>query len=314
MKAYIFKRLTVLAITLLVVSFFLFILGQLQPGNPYYNAMQPGMSEEQIEKYLIEQGYYAPIYIKYKKWFCNVLKGDFGYSIRHKVPVLSIIKERISNTLFLTVSALVFSIMLAIPAGIKWALNEKSFFARFLDGISLAISSLPTFLLALILVKFLSYDLNLFPLSGVDTFGRPSLVNRIYHFILPIIVLTLINFSNFVRYIKSWISAELKKPYIKTSMSFGMTKAEAVKQDALRNILSSIVTLIFLEVPHLLSGALITESFFVIPGIGKLNYDAVLDKDYPVVMAILIFSITLVLFSNFCADILNYRLDKRQEV
>lgn len=297
-----------------MMSLFLFVLGQLQPGNPYYNAMQPGMSEEQIEKYLHEQGYYDPIHIKYKKWLFNVFKGDFGYSIRHKVPVLSIIKERIPNTIFLTLPALILSIMLAIPAGIKWALNEKSFFAKFLDGISLTISSLPTFLIALILVKFLSYDLNLFPLSGVGTFGRSSFLNSVYHFTLPIIVLTLINFSDFVRYIKSLISAELKKPYLKTSMGFGMTKEKAVKQDALRNILSSIVTLVFLEVPHLLSGALITESFFVIPGIGKLNYDAVLDKDYPVVMAILIFSITLVLFSNFIADILNHLLDKRQEL
>lgn len=310
MKRYLGKRILILAVTMLGVGFLIFILQEAQPGNPYYNMMKPGMRQEQIEQYLVKKGYYDPVPLKYIKWLQSALKGDFGYSIRHKAPVLELIRNRLPNTLKLTLPAFGIALLSSMLLGTFWAEMGTSSRSKALDGFFLIISSLPTFLIALIAVKFLSFDWEILPLTGIGEEG----IDRLRHLILPTGVLALIQTAGFSRYIRDFISSELRKPYIKSAMAMGYTKREVLFRQTWRNISVTFITMIFMEIPSLLSGALITETFFVIPGIGKLNYDAVVQKDYPLVMGILTLSIFLVLISNFLADICGYFLDKRQKL
>lgn len=314
MKKILFKR---VLITLLILFFILttmFILIHLAPGNPYINSMKPGMSPEQIEKMLKQKGYYDPIYLKFIKWLKDALKFNFGYSMKYNVPVMEIIFEKLPNTLFITVPSLVFSMALSIKIGVYTAFNKKSFLNKFIEFISMIGLSTPTFLISIFLIKILAFDFGLFPISGIGNVFYNSLFSKIYYAILPITVLTFIHFVSLVRYVRGYMFSVLEKDYIRTYEGFGMTRYDAYKQIGFRNILPNILTIIFLELPNLISGALITETIFVWQGIGKLNYDAVLYRDYPLILGILIVISITVLVGNLISDILNYYLDKRIEI
>lgn len=314
MKKILFKR---VLITLLILFFILttmFILIHLAPGNPYINSMKPGMSPEQIEKMLKQKGYYDPIYLKFIKWLKDALKFNFGYSMKYNVPVMEIIFEKLPNTLFITVPSLVFSMALSIKIGVYTAFNKKSFLNKFIEFISMIGLSTPTFLISIFLIKILAFDFGLFPISGIGNVFYNSLFSKIYYAILPITVLTFIHFVSLVRYVRGYMFSVLEKDYIRTYEGFGMTRYDSYKQIGFRNILPNILTIIFLELPNLISGALITETIFVWQGIGKLNYDAVLYRDYPLILGILIVISSTVLVGNLISDILNYYLDKRIEI
>ncbi|RRD40512.1 ABC transporter permease [Leptotrichia sp. OH3620_COT-345] len=314
MRKYIIRRILISGVILIGICIFVFVLLQLSPGNPYMDSMKPGMTPEQIEIMLQKKGHYAPISIKFLKWLTLVLKFDFGYSMKYGQPVMTVISERLLNTLFLTVPSLVVSLYISIIVG-RYTAYNKEFFDKITDIISGIGISMPTFLFAILLIKWFTFDISLFPVSGtgelLSTDKLSQFFIKIYYAALPISVLTFINFSHFVRYIKGYMSSVKDAEYIRTYRGFGMTEYEAYKKIGLRNILPQIFTMIFTEIPNLISGTLITETIFVWPGFGKLNYDAVLYRDYPLIMGIIIIIAFTVLISNFLSDILNYYLDKR---
>ncbi len=314
MKKYIIKRIITLIIILLGICIFSFILLHISPGNPYMDSMKPGMTPEQIEAMLREKGYYDPLYIKFFKWFKSILKFDFGYSMKYGKPVIKLIIDRIPNTLFLTIPSLVISLYTSIVIG-RYIGYYKGFWDKFINIFTGIGISVPTFLIAILLIKWFAFNIPLFPVSGTGSVQNGDLLgtilNKSYHGILPISVLTFIQFSYFVRYIRGYMISVKDTQYLRTYQGFGMTRYKAYKIIGLRNILPQIFTMIFMEVPNLISGALITETVFVWPGLGRLNYEAVSYRDYPVIMGILIIVALTVLISNFLSDIFNYYLDKR---
>ena len=307
MSLYILKRSIKLLITLVVICFLIFSLIHLQPGNPYYNSLRPGMSEQDIQKYLTEKGYYDPFFIKFFKWAKDAIKFDFGYSIQHKSKVINLIMDRIPYTLYITVPAFFLSMFLSLLLGIFWASTRNRIINNLFEVTNILISSLPTFILALFLLKYLAFDIKLFPLSGM---GK-NFWDNVHHLFLPIITLTIIQTAPLTRYVKNFLCAELDKNHIKTAQMKGLTLRQAIFKNGLTANKSLIITLFFMEIPSIFSGALVTETFFVLPGIGKLNYDAVVNKDYPLILGILFFVSIIVLITNFLSDIVNECLDPR---
>lgn len=311
MKRYLIKRISITILILFGILTLMFILIHVAPGNPYLNSMKPGMSPEEMESLLVQKGYYDPLPVKFFKWISDVLKFDFGYSMKYNVPVMKIIFEKLPNTLFITVPSLLLSLFISIKVGIYIAFYKDGLLNKFINAISMVGLSTPTFLIAIFLIKVLSFDFEIFPISGIGDISENTIYSKIYYSILPIVVLSFINFVGMVRYIKGYMTSVLKKDYIRTYEGFGMTRYEAYKKIGFRNILPNIFTIIFLELPNLISGALITETIFVWQGIGKLNYDAVLYRDYPLMLGILTIIAITVLLGNMFSDILNYYLDKR---
>ncbi len=314
MKKYIIKRIITIITILLGISIFVFILIHRAPGNPYMDSMKPGMSPEQIEIMLREKGYYDLLPIKFLKWFVSVLRFDFGYSMKYGKPVIELIREKLPNTLFLTVPSLIISLYISVLVG-RYIAYYNGFWDKVINIFTGIGISMPTFLIAILLIKWFAFDISLFPISGTGSVQKMNMIemllNRIYHGILPVSVLIFIQFSYFVRYIRGYMLSIKDAEYIRTYQGFGMTRYKAYKIIGLRNILPQILTMIFMEIPGLISGALITETIFVWPGLGRLNYEAVSYRDYPLIMGIIMIIALTVLISNFLSDIFNYYLDKR---
>lgn len=312
MNKYIIKRLLSSIIVLLGVSVLIFSLVHLQPGNPYLNMISPNTSKERVEEILVEKGYYDPIHIKFLKWGKDAIKLDFGYSLEYGAPVRDIISERLPNTLMLSIPALLLSILLSIPIGIYSAYKEGGVFDRIVNMLTLIGVSIPTFFFAILLIKIFAFDLKIFPISGMTSLsGDNSFKDLLSHMALPLIVLTYLNMSTLIRYVKTSMIEELNKDYIKTARGKGLTMPQAIRRHGIKNIMTSIITIVAMQIPGLFSGALVTESVFVWPGIGKLNFDAALYRDYPLIMGLLILTVVVILLSNLLADILYVLVDKR---
>ena len=311
------KRIGVIVVMVIGISMLIFILMQMIPGNPYSSYIKQGMTPEQIENMLRNKGYYDPLPVKFGKWFLSFIRFDFGQSIKLNRPVLEIIFERIPNTLMLTVPSLIFAIIISVYIG-RFVAYKGGFIYKFVDVISMIGISMPTFLIAIILIKWLAFDHKIFPISGTGELTQgsdlPLWLNRIYHGILPVIVLTFIQFSALVRYVIGFMKKVRNEDYIKTYRGFGMTEYEAYKKIGFKNIAPKLLIMVLMEVPGLISGMLITETVFVWPGIGRLNYDAVMARDYPLILGIIMMISIMVLVSNLVADILSSRLDRRLEV
>ncbi|MGP1490202.1 MAG: ABC transporter permease [Treponema sp.] len=311
------KRLIISIILLVGITMLLLLLFELQPGNPYLNFIKPGMPPERIEAMLREKGYYDPFSVKWTKMIMSLLRFDFGYSLQYGVPVHTLIELRLPNTLALTVPALFLAIVLSVLIGRRIAFYPHSLFAKSIDVISGIGICTPAFFIALFLIKLFAFDIPLFPISGMEDIGKTGtalLVSRIRYAVLPVTTLTLMQCAPLVRYVRAFMQSVAQEDFIRTYEGFGLTRYAAYKTAGFRAVLPRLITMVFMEVPYLISGALITESIFVWPGIGKLNFDAVQFRDYPVLLGITAMTAVCVLLANLAADLLNYFFDKRMGV
>lgn len=319
MKNYIFKRLIIALFVLFGISIMIFALVNLQPGNPYLHMLSPNTPPELIEAKLGKIGYYDPFIIKYFKWLKRVIVFDLGYSIKFSQPVIKIIVNRMGNTILLMGISLAVSSVLGVIIGIISSYKRNSFIDDLITVISFIGVSIPAFFFALILIKVFSYDLSLLPSSGMydvrhSYVGIEKILDIFKHIILPVFVLILVQIAAFIRYTRAAMIEILDKDYIKYAMSKGMSFKKAIFSHGLKNALIPITTVFFMQVPTLFSGALMTETVFVWPGIGRLGYDAVQNRDYPLIMGVLIITAIIILISNILADIFYMFIDKRVEL
>ena len=316
MTKYILKRLLTSLVVLFGISIIIFALIHLQPGNPYSTMIDPNVSPEVVKEMLKKIGYYDPIYIKYFKWISRALTGDLGYSIYYGQPVLNIIGTRMSNTVLLASFSLLLSLIFGIGIGILSAIKKNTLFDHIVTVVSFIGLSIPAFFFGLILIKIFSFDLKLLPVSGMKTLGTDytgikAVLDTLKHMILPGIVLAFLQSTAFIRYTRSAMIDVLDKEYITTARSKGLTINKAIFKHGFKNALIPIVTIFCLQIPFLFSGALLTETVFVWPGIGRLSYEAVLNRDYSLIMGILMILSIIILLSNLLADILYAIIDPR---
>ncbi len=303
-------------IVLVGISVLIFCLIHMQPGNPYSSMMSPHLDPEMVRNRLRELGYYDPMYIKYIKWITRAIKMDWGYSIKYSEPVMAVVSRRFLNTLILMIGPLVFSLVFGCTFGIICAVKKNTRMDDLISLVSFVGISIPSFFFSLLLIKKFSYDLGIFPSSGMYDVrssgeGLAYMGDLIRHLVLPSLVLTLLQATAFVRYTRSSMIEVLDKEYILAAMAKGLTRRQAIIRHGFKNALIPIVTVFFLQLPGLFSGAIMTETVFVWPGIGRLGYEAVMNRDYPLVMGILMITSVFILLSNILADILYVVIDKR---
>ncbi|MFP4979166.1 ABC transporter permease [Paenibacillus sp. CN-4] len=316
MSRYIVRRLLQAIPVVFGISIIVFAMINLQPGDPYATMIDPNASPEVKEELLQRVGYYDPLYVKYTKWVSRAVQGDLGYSIHYKSPVTEIIGSRVGNTLLLALAALAISVAIGLPVGIITAVRRNSiidYAATFFAFIGL---SLPSFFFGMLLIKYFGVDLKLLPISGKQTVGVNHqgwdyVVDVGRHLLLPAVVLGLMNTAALMRYMRSSMSEILNQDYIRTAKAKGVSRRFVLLKHAMKNALKPVITILSLEIPTLLSGALLTETVFSWPGIGRLNFEAALNRDYVLIMGIVMMLALVTLLANLIADILYAVVDPR---
>ena len=316
MERYAIRRLAQAVLIVLCVSLIVFIFINLAPGDPYTQRLDPSVSAEVREEMLERLGYYDPVHIKYFKWLSAVAHGDLGYSIKYKKPVADVIGERLPNTIVLGLAALILSTAIAIPAGIISATRRNSIFDYVGTILSFVGISIPAFFFGLLMIKIFSFDLKLFPISGMTTMGKNynglALVKDIAaHMVLPTIVLALLQTATLMRYTRSSMLEVFDQDYIRTARAKGLSERVVTNKHAFKNALIPVITILSMQIPSLFSGAVLTETIFVWPGIKRLSYTAILDRDYPLIMALLLLTMVIILICNLIADLLYALIDPR---
>lgn len=319
MKNYIVKRLIISLFVLFGISILIFALVNLQPGNPYLHMLSPNTPPELIEAKLRSIGYYDNFFIKYIKWMKRALVFDLGYSIKFSRPVIEIISSRIGNTILLMGLSLILSSVLGVAIGMISSLERNTAVDDIITVVSFVGVSIPAFFFSLVLIKIFSYDLSILPSSGMynvryNYSGIEKILDMLLHLILPSAVLIMVHMASFIRYTRSAMIEILDKDYIKSAMAKGMSFRKAILKHGLKNALIPIITVFFIQVPTLFSGALMTETVFVWPGIGRLGYEAVQNRDYPLIMGILMITAVVILISNILADVFYILVDKQVEL
>jgi peptide/nickel transport system permease protein len=303
-------------VILLGASVIVFALVNLIPGNPYLAMFSPEIPSEQVEAKLREVGYYDSVPVKYAKWVWRLARGDAGYSIFYREPVMAVIGSRMANTALLSIAAILFSTALGVSLGL-FSAHKRGKAADVVISVGVfVVLSIPTFFFAMILIKFFAADLRLLPVSGMTTVykhytGLAHAADVTAHMLLPAFILGMYNAVIMLRYTRGSVIGVLSSLYIRAARARGLPERVVMYRHTLKNALIPVVTVLSLQIPSLLSGALITETVFLWPGIGRLSYEAVNNRDYPLVMGILLVMAAITLIFNFIADVCYALIDRR---
>lgn len=318
MRTYLIRRLVQMVFLLVFVTGVIYFVLNLFPGGPFDELLQstdrnaPDIADVQrLEQFL---GLDKPWHERYLSWLANTLRGDFGDSWRLavSVPVSELIKQRIANTLWLTVSATVVSLGLGLAIGIYSAVKQYSWRDNLATVFSFAGQSMPTFWFGLMVIIIFAVQLRWLPAGDVFSPGRANdLGDRLRHLVLPVLVLSLIQVALWSRFVRSSMLEALRQDYLRTARAKGVMERVVLTKHALRNALIPIITIIGLDIPSIFSGAVVTETIFNYPGMGKLYLDSVLRHDLPVAMGVLAVIAFLVIASNLLADVLYAVADPR---
>jgi len=317
MKNYIIRRLLQMIPVFLGILFILFFILSKAPGGPSSMLMDPRISAE--ARMILEERMNPslPFYQKFINWVGELLRGNLGYSTKHKKPVVDIIKVYMGPTFRLALVSLCISIVIGIPAGILSATRQRSLADQAFTAFSLVGISMPVFFFGLLMLKFFAVDLRWFPLNGMRNYLLKSdnqlVIFRDYvrHLFLPSIVLGLASTASFMRYTRSSMLEVIRQDYIRTARAKGLKEKVVIYRHALRNAIIPIITLLGFWVPALLSGAVATETVFGYPGLGKISVEAVNSRDYPLILGINAMLTVLTLIGALLADILYAIADPR---
>ncbi|MBO0438077.1 ABC transporter permease [Vagococcus fluvialis] len=312
MLKYIFKRVLQVIPMLLIVSFIVFSLIQLAPYDAIDSITTPNMSSETVELLRQKHGLDQPFLVQYMMWLKEILQGNFGYSLVSQQSIGQELLIRIPNTINLILPAYLTALILSIALGLVAGANKGKFVDKLIDGICSVGISMPTFWFAMLLIYLLGYKFDLLPIIGMHTVGQEdSFVDFLQHFIMPYLVLVVAFFPDLTRYVRSSTLLQLSEDYVMVQKSFGATKREIFFKHVSKNVLLPIVTQLGLALPMLVTGAIITESIFGWPGIGPYLMSATKALDFPVIMAVMLLSATLVILGNLLSDVLYTVVDPR---
>ncbi|MCZ1263601.1 MULTISPECIES: ABC transporter permease [Paenibacillus] len=311
MNNYIVRRIAQAIPLLFVISIVSFTLIKLAPGDPVLSFVTPNMGAEDVERIRQNLGLDQPMYVQYVVWLKNVLSGDLGYSLVNHRPVAEMIVERLPATFGLMGASLLLSLLISIPLSMIAGSRQNSLFDRGLSLISYIGISIPSFWFGMMLIYFFAVELHWLPSMGMRTVGMDSAWDIIKHGILPCTVLTFMNVSVYMRYIRSNTISQLEEDYVQIQYAYGATKGTVLLRHVLKNVLLPVITILGMSLPELIAGAFITESVFSWPGMGSLGISAVHGLDYPIIMGITMMSSVLLVVGNLVADILYGVVDPR---
>lgn len=312
MTRYILPRLGQSLVLLLVVSFIGFAVLTLAPGGPLSQfALSPGMTQEQINRIAEQMGLNRPMVVQYLDWLGRMLVGDWGTSYRDGQPVLSVIGRHLPATLLLMGTATVLAITIGSSIGIYSAIRRGSTFDYGMTVFAMVALSIPTFWFGLIAIYVFSLNLGWLPAGNMYSVGDQSLLDYLRHLILPASVLALVDIAVWSRYMRTATLNVVGQDFVRTARAKGLTRRRVLFKHIVGNSLVPMITLAGLQLPVVLGGALVTETVFTWPGMGRLFLDSLGYSDYPVVMGLLMTSALLVLIGNLAADLIVALIDPR---
>jgi ABC-type dipeptide/oligopeptide/nickel transport system permease component len=302
MGTYIRRRLLQSVIVVFGVSVLVFFLLRLAPGDPVLMLLAESAGPEQIAEARAKWGLDKPIYVQYGVFLSRAVRGDLGNSLFFQQPALEVLMERMPATLQLSAVALFFSLSIAIPVGLLSALKRDTIWDYLGTNLAMLGQALPPYWLGIMLILIFSVALGWFPTSGRGTWR---------HLVLPAITLGSVLMALITRLVRSGMLDVLSEDYVRTARAKGLPERTVIIRHALRNILIPLVTVIGLQLGALFGGAVITESIFAWPGVGRLALQAISARDYPLVQAsVLVISVVYV-FLNLAVDLIYVYLDPR---
>ena len=297
-------RLVQLVPTIFLVSIIVFALQQLMPGDPAVllageSAGNPHVVAQIRDQLLLNR----PLWVQYLHWIDGVLHGNLGYSWRLSEPVSELIAQKLPVTVQLSVMAFLFAVVIGVPAGVVSAVKQGTAWDWAANAIGLSGLSIPNFWLGIVLILVVSVDLGWLPPSGYVSLARDPL-RSIETTIMPAFVLGNAIAAILMRHTRSAMLQALAQDYVRTARAKGLSETRVVLRHALRNALIPVVTLGGLQLGLLLSGAVLTEQVFDIPGLGKLVVDSVFNRDYPVIQGVVLVTALLYVLINLVTDVL----------
>lgn len=327
MTSYLTRRLLQMVPLVIGISIIIFLLLVAAPGDPVDLLLfgNPHITADDVVRLKHLYGLDQPLHIRYVKWVWAALQGDLGYSRTYKVPVFSLLWERVGNSLWLQIPAFLIALAVAVPVGITSALRQYStldYSATFFTFFGL---SIPAFWFGIMMIyifavahpwtalpalAWLKFPAGGFSSPGVAA-GLATYVDRVHYAVLPVLVLSLLFMASYTRYTRSSMLEVIRQDYIRTARAKGISELGVIHRHALRNALIPLVTVVALSIPALFSGAPLTETVFGWPGIGRLLVDAVLAGDFAVAQGIILFLAGSVIVFNLLADISYALLDPR---
>lgn len=313
MTSYIARRLLQMIPLLFGISIVLFAVIQAAPGGPEAALLESDrfIDPAVIEAYRERLGVDQPIPVQYVRWITSAVQGDLGVSFSTTRPVTEMITERLPATLELMGVAFLLAAVLAFGLGVLSAVRQYSWFDHLGTGVSFVGIAMPVFWFALILQLVFGVWLGWLPVAGTETVGASSLGDHILHLILPAFVLSFRYVAGWSRYLRSSMLDTLRLDFVRTARAKGLSEGVVVWGHALRNALIPVVSVMALNLAGLFSGAVITETIFAWPGIGRMFVQAMFSRDYPLLMGILMLGSTMVVVFNLLADVVYGLLDPR---
>ncbi|WP_238916188.1 ABC transporter permease [Clostridium sp. YIM B02555] len=314
MKKYILRRVLIMIPTLIGVSILIFFLFAAMPGD-YFDSfvrLNPSRLAELKALYGLDQ----PVVKRYFMWISGVLSGNLGFSLKYQEPVTSLLNKYMWNSFIVAIVSVIISWTAALIIGVASAVKQNSWFDRIITVFVFVFMSFPSFFLGLLMIKFISVDLNILPIGGMidtgsTTTGFAYILEVGRHMVLPVSLLTLLSLGSLTRYFRSGMIDVIKMDFIRTARAKGLKEKTVIVRHALRNAILPAITLLAFELPGLFSGAIITEQIFNWPGVGHIQLEAVSTRDYPVLMSFTLLLAALTILGNLLADVLYAYADPR---
>ncbi len=315
MASYIARRLLFSIPTIIGITIVSFLLVHLAPGDPIdvFVFGTSGLSPEDIARLRSQLGLDRPIPIQYIDWLSKLLRFDFGASFFAHEPVSSMVFDRMGNTLQLTITSLALSLLIGIPLGVFAALNAGSVWDHISRVLAVAGSAIPQFWLGLVCILVFSLWLRVLPSGGMYNLssGGTDLIDRLRHLILPALVLSTTSIAIFSRFIRAETLEALRQDYVRTAHAKGLSQNIVLTRHVAKNALIPIITLLGGSLERLFGGAVVVETIFSWPGMGRMGFDAAIQRDYPVLMGLIVISSVLVVLGYLIADIAYAWIDPR---
>jgi len=310
MLGYLLRRVLAAIPVMGVVALIVFLLLRLTPGDPAAILAGDNATPAQLERIRTSLGLNEPLYIQFFTWINKLLHGDLGVSLISNVPVLKMISQRIEPSISLAVATIILSVVVAVPLGVIAAWKQGTWIDRFVMGLSVLGFSVPVFVIGYILIQLFAIDLRWLPVQGYKSIanGFGPFLERL---VLPTLALSFIYVALIARMTRASMLDVLGEDYVRTARAKGIAEIAVLFRHALRNAAVPVITVIGTGFALLISGVVVTESVFNIPGIGRLTVDAVLARDYPVIQAMILLTSLLYVAINLLIDLAYTLLDPR---
>jgi peptide/nickel transport system permease protein len=311
MGIYVLKRLLGAVPTLVIASLLVFTFIHLIPGDPASVMLGDMADAEEIAALRSELGLDRPIWEQYLLWVSRVLQGDFGTSIYFQEPVLRVIGEGAETSAFLALFTMILVIAIGIPAGIVSASFHGTRIDQSLSGLTMLFASIPTFWLGLYLIFTVAVGLDLLPTSGFPSVLESGDLSNLRYLILPAITLSAPNSALVIRLVRAGMLDVMREDYVRTARAKGIAEHAVILRHVFRNALIGVVATLGFTFVGLVSEAVVTETVFALPGIGRLVVQSILRRDYPVIQGIILVIIVFYIVVNLVVDIVTTYLDPR---